>query len=470
MNPYKKLFSNSAIFAVGDLGSRVISFLLLPLYTYYLTTEQYGVTDIVLTTVNLLLPVVFLSIQNAVLRFIMDKNEKTEEIVTNTLIVAGIGILLLLLLYPVFTSFDVFGNNLKFLYAILILIFMERYVAQYARAVGMLKIYAVNGILLSFNLGLSNILFLAVFKLGLEGYLYAYILSHFISFIFLSISTKIFNHFSFSYYNLKTLKKILSFSIPMIPNSIMWWLVSASSRYIIQFFLGLSANGLFAIASRTPAILSMINQIFIQAWQISAIEESNNEKKDSFYTNVFNYLSSFSFLSASILTISIKFIFSFLFSNEFYTAWKITPFLILGTVFSNLSSFLGTSYIVEKRTTGVFKTSVYGGLSSLILNIIFIPIFGLEGAGISSFLSFLIMFVMRYIDTQQYNFIKIEWSRLINSTMIIILQIAVMYLSSELIIELVLNLILFIFLVVINRKIITPFRIIMDNLVKRLVR
>ena len=108
MNPYRKLFSNSAIFAIGDLGSRVISFLLLPLYTYYLTTEQYGVTDLILTTVNLLLPVVFLSIQNAVLRFIMDKSEKTDEIVSNTSIIAIGGIVLLILSYPLINYINIF--------------------------------------------------------------------------------------------------------------------------------------------------------------------------------------------------------------------------------------------------------------------------------------------------------------------------------------------------------------------------
>lgn len=408
MNPYRKLFSNSAIFAIGDLGSRVISFLLLPLYTYYLTTEQYGVTDLILTTVNLLLPVVFLSIQNAVLRFIMDKNEKTDEIVSNTSIIAIGGIVLLILSYPLINYINIFGNNLKYLYFILVLLFLERYVAQYARAVGMLKIYAINGILLSFNLGMSNVLFLAVFNLGLQGYFYAYIISHFISFLFLSCSTRIFSQFSFSNYNVTTVKRLLKFSVPMIPNSIMWWLINASSRFIIRFYLGLSANGLFAIASRTPAILSMINQIFTQAWQISAIEESANTNKESFYSNVFSHLASFSFVTASILTMAIKYIFDLLFSIEFFTAWKITPFLILGTVFSNLSSFLGTSYIVEKQTAGVFKTSIYGGLSSLILNLLLIPNFGITGAGISSFISFLIMFLIRYVDTKKYNFINVD--------------------------------------------------------------
>lgn len=453
MNPYRKLFSNSAIFAIGDLGSRVISFLLLPLYTYYLTTEQYGVTDLILTTVNLLLPVVFLSIQNAVLRFIMDKSEKTDEIVSNTSIIAIGGIVLLILSYPLINYINIFGNNLKYLYFILVLLFLERYVAQYARAVGMLKIYAINGILLSFNLGMSNVLFLAVFNLGLQGYFYAYIISHFISFLFLSCSTRIFSQFSFSNYNVTTVKRLLKFSVPMIPNSIMWWLVNASSRFIIRFHLGLSANGLFAIASKTPAILSMINQIFTQAWQISAIEESENTNKESFYSNVFSHLASFSFVTASILTMAIKYIFDLLFSIEFFTAWKITPFLILGTVFSNLSSFLGTSYIVEKQTAGVFKTSIYGGLISLILNLLLIPNFGITGAGISSFISFLIMFLIRYVDTKKYNFINVDWKRLIISTTIIILQITVMYFNNTWVIEILLNLILFVILSVVNKKI-----------------
>src|SRR5699024_3667120 len=120
-----------------------------------------------------------------------------------------------------------------------------------------------------------------------------------------------------------TMKKLTSYSVPMIPNSLMWWLINASSRYFILAFVGLSANGLFAVASRILSLLSIFYQVFNQAWQLSAIEEYENENKSEFYSTVFNNLSSFMLLGTSGLLIVIKPIFDSFFAEEYFIAWKV---------------------------------------------------------------------------------------------------------------------------------------------------
>lgn len=463
MNPYKKLIGNSAIFAIGTLGSKIITFLLLPLYTFYLSTEQYGVTDLVLTTVNLLIPITFLSVQTAVLRFVMDTEKNNKKVMSNTLIIAILSYLFTLMFYPLLTKFNILGENLRYMYILLLLIFCERYLSQYARATGKLKVFAVNGILLSFVLGISNIIFLVLLKLGLNGFFYAYIISYIITIIYLILSTKVYKEVSYKFINFKESIDILHYSVPMIPNSVMWWLVSTSSRYFIRIFVGLSANGVFGIASKIPAILSMVNEVFMQAWQISAIEKYKDKNKATFYSNVFSYMSSISLVLTSLFVLSIKIIFATAFEQDYYIGWRVTPFLLLGTVFSNLSGFLGTNYIVEKQTTGVFKTSVYGGIISIIMNILLIPTLGIEGAGISSFVSFLIMFLIRYYDTRKYISVKIKWNELITSTLIIIFQILILYISFPIQIELILNIFLFLILLVVNKSLMKPVRLLIER-------
>src|SRR5699024_9392163 len=143
--------------------------------------------------------------------------------------------------------------------------------------------------------------------------------------------------------------------------------------------------------------------------------------------------------------------------------WRVTPFLLLGTVFSNLSGFLGTNYIVEKQTTGVLKTSVYGGIISIIMNILLIPTLGIEGAGISSFVSFLIMYLIRYYDTRKYISVKIKWNELITSTLIIIFQILILYISFPIQIELILNIFLFLILLVVNKSLMKLVRLLIER-------
>lgn len=452
MNSYKKLIGNSFIFALGNLGSKLISFILIPMYTYYLSTEQYGTVDLVTVTVQMLLPIVSVSIFDAVLRFVMDKDKSRDVIMTNSILIMFMGLLIAFIAYLILSFFNIFGDNLIYLYLILVVQIFEQVFAQYTRAVGKIKVFAINGIILTLTTGLFNIVFLVYFGFGVIGYFWAIIISNIISVVYLYIKSKVYEDISFSKIDKKTLKELLNFSVPMIPNSLMWWLVSTSSRYFILFFVGVSANGLFAVASKIPSLINLVNLIFAQAWQLSAIEEFESENKSSFYTNVFTYLSSTLFISVSILIVFIKIIFETFFSAEFYTAWHAVPFLLLATVFSSFSSFLGTNYIAAKQTKGVFKTSIYGGIISTILNFLFIPTFGIIGASISSMISFFVIFIIRFYDTKQYIEMNINWSLLIKNLCIILIQIGFLMISLPKTPEILIEFSLFLVLLIINRE------------------
>jgi len=452
MNSYKKLVNNSIIFGVGRLGSRIVSFLLVPLYTYYLSTGEYGTVDLTMTTVNLLIPIVSVSAYEAVLRFTMDENEEPQIILSNSMTIALVGFVVALFFYPILNYFNVLQGNLVYLYMILFAQMVERVLAQYIRALGKVKMFALNGILLTFTTGILNVLFLVYFGLGIVGYYWALILSYLFSSVYLIIFTDSYKDLRFSNYNKNTINDLISYSIPMIPNSLMWWLINASSRYFIRWFIGVSANGLFAVASRIPSILTIFYQVFNQAWQLSAIEEFENEKKSEFYTVIFDNLSSFMFIGASGIIIFIKLIFELFFAAEYFYAWRIVPFLLLGTIFSSFSTFLGTNYIAAKQTKGVFKTSVYGGIISLILNIAFIPSIGLVGAGISSMVSFFAMFLLRYFDTRQYIELDVDWIKLALNIFMILLQIGLLSVGLGRTIELFSGVIIFIMLLIVNKQ------------------
>ena len=455
MNSYKKLAGNSFIFAVGSLGSKLVSIILVPLYTYYLSTNEYGTVDLLITTVTMLLPIVTASSFEALLRFAMDKKNEASEVLDQSLLIALIGFLFFLILYPVLVFFNVFGPYLIYLYALLFVQMLERTLAQYARAINYIKVFALNGILLTFTTGILNILFLMVFEFGVTGYFTSMILANIISVLFLFIMTKAYRTIRIRKVNRPLVKEMLHYSVPMIPNSLMWWLINASSRYFIRFFVGAAGNGLFAVASKIPTIINLINQIFTQAWQISAIEEFENKNKSEFYSTVFRYLSSIMFIGASAVTLIVKLLFVHLFAADYYTSWQAVPFLLLSSVFATFSGFLGTNYVAAKETKGVFKTSVYGGVLSLIFNIIFIPMFGIIGAGLSSMVSFFLMFVLRVFDTRKFIAMRINWSVLLSSIGLILAQTAVLFAGLSTPLEYGINSTLFLIVFVLNRKVFT---------------
>lgn len=454
MNSYKKLVSNSMIFAVGTFGSKLVSLLLVPLYTYYLSTGEYGTVDLMVATINMLLPIVSLSVFEAVLRFTLDDEVDQQKVLSNSVLIVFGGFVILLLFYPVLSYFGMLGNMLNFLYIILLLQMIERILSQHLRGSGKVKEFALNGIILATGTGLFNILFLVGLGFGIEGYFYAMIVAHIISLIYLFYTTNALSYISFKDVDKETLKNIIGYSAPLVPNSIMWWLINASSRYFITFFVSLSANGLYAVASKIPSLLNVLYQVFNQAWQLSAIEEYDNDNRPDFYSKVFNYLSAFMFIGGSVIIILVKPMFTILFAPEYFNGWAVTPFLVLGTIFSSFSSFLGTNYIAAKQTRGIFNTSIYGGVISVVFNLILIPTLGVIGASISSVVSFVAMFVLRYWDTREYVELHLNIPRMLTNIAIIALQILVMFINLPIAIELTINGLLLIGLIIFNGKMI----------------
>ena len=178
MNSYKRLISNSFMFGVGNLGSKLISFILVPLYTYYLSTEQFGTADLIMTTATMLTPIISASIFEAVFRFVLDKNRVQDIIITNSVFIALIGFIIVCIIYPLLSFFNVFGDNLIYFYLILLVRIFEQVFARYAKGLGKVKVFAINGMLLTFTTGALSILFLVYLDFGIAGYFWAIIVSN----------------------------------------------------------------------------------------------------------------------------------------------------------------------------------------------------------------------------------------------------------------------------------------------------
>lgn len=454
MKSYKKLVGNSFIFAIGRLGSQALSFILVPVYTYYLSTAEFGSVDLVVTTSNMLIPIVSASIFDAVFRYTLEDVKKKDSILINSLFISIIGFCISIIFFPIIYYIDIISDLsfVFFMYCILFVLIIERILAEFARAIGEIKIFAINGILLAFSTGILNILFIVFLSLGVLGYFLAMIFANAISIAYLLYSTKPYKNFDFNLIKTPVIKVLLAYSIPLIPNALMWWLINASSRYFIAFYLSVNDNGLFAVASRIPTLITIVTQIFMQAWQLSAIEEYATDDTDSFYSNVFNFLASFLFLGTSAILILLKPMFNLLFSADYYSGWLTVPFLLLSAVFSSFSGFLGTNYIAAKKTGGVFKTSVYGGIISIILNFVLISRFGLIGAGLSSMISFLVMWLLRLYDTKNLVGMDTDWKLIIGNLVVIFFHILILNIGLSVRFELIIGVLLFLSLLLINKR------------------
>ena len=463
MNPYKKLMKNSGIFAIGTLGSKLISILLVPFYTYVLSTQQYGTIDMITTSISLILPVITLSIFDATLRFTVKSGYDKVDILTSSIFILILGNSVLVLFYPVLIKISLLRNYIHLFYITIFAQSINSVLAQFCRGIGRVKEFSFNGVMNTFfNLSL-NIVFLGFCKLGIEGYLFSIIISYIICNIYLVISTNIWKYICFENYNSKLLREMLTYSIPLIPNALLWWIMNASDRYIITLVLGVAANGIYAVAYKIPTVLNLVYSIFSQAWQLSAIEEGDSIEKNSFYTNVFSIFSFVMLCTSSFILIFIKFIVKFALSDNFMSSWKYVPFLLLAVVFTSFSSFLGSNYIAMKNTKGIFKTSMAGALVNIILNLILIPKIGLNGAAISTMISFLIVWIIRMYETREFVKIDIDNKRLMQTIGVIFAQVLVLYIDMSITMEVFLEITLFSIMLIINNKTIRGILVIFDK-------
>lgn len=445
MNKYNKLLGNSVVFAIGNLGSKIINFLMVPLYTYALNKREYGSVDLITTTLSMLLPIVSLCVYEAVFRFVMDKSEDKEKVFSSSFIV---NLIVIICMLPV-TLMIRYENK----YIILFILIMQVYqalFAQYTRATGKLRVFAFNGILTSLITAILNVILMLMFDLGILGYLVSILIAIIVSNIYLAVRLKLWQDFSIKLVSTSLIKRMLIYSLPLIPNAFSWWLTSTADRYLLLYFVGLSANGIFAVANKIPSLLSIVNSIFFQSWQISAVEEYENNEKSEFFSEIFEYYIQIFIIFTTLMIIFIKPFLTIIVSSDFYSAWEVVPALLIASMYSSFSGFIGTSYLAAKKTTGIFLTTFVGSVINIAIAFILIPKFGLNGAGISSAISFFVIWVYRMVDTKKFIDIRINWVKFILNHIIIGIALLILYFIQSRGLLIVLNSICILTLIIVN--------------------
>ena len=217
---------------------------------------------------------------------------------------------------------------------------------------------------------------------------------------------------------------MLRYSIPMIPNTVFWWVTTVSSRYIITAILGEGANGLYAAAYKWPSAIILISTIFMNAWQMSAITEEKGRAR--FFTQVFHSLSSLVFIVGSFLILFAKVITSIMVADSYYESWRFVPLLSVATVYSCMVTFLGTVYIVNKKSILSLATTAAGAVVNVILSFILISYFGVNGAAFAMFASYFVVFLLRAYDTKRFIHMRVGGMRLTINTILLLGQAFIM--------------------------------------------
>ncbi len=423
---YKRLFSNTLILGLGTVGSKLLTFLFTRLYTSFLTQGEYGVLDLVIQTVNLLIPIVSLGMNTAVLRFGMDGETDRTTVLSTGLAMDLFGFGGLVLLYPLITIIPDIGEYAPWMYLYIFCSLIHYLFAYFVKTLQKVRLFAIASVIGTAITLLLDVLFIAILRIGVVGYILAIVLSDLICILILFFAAKLYRYIRFSSIKKKVTAAMLRYSIPLIPSTVLWWVTDASDRFMVTNMISESANGLYAAAYKVPNLLILISGVFMDAWHMSILTEKSALERQSFFSRVFAMYQSVIFVCSSALILCAKVITKILVAPEFFDSWQYMPTLVIAMAVSNMVSFIGTIYTVEKLSKSALWTTIIGTVINVIGNFILIDAFGVQGAALSTAISYAVVLAVRSIHTRKWIPVKWDIPRFAASAVLVVIQCAVM--------------------------------------------
>ena len=395
------LLKNMGLLFVGSFSSKILVFLLVPLYTSVLSTEEYGSYDLLHTTMQMLLPILSLNVIDGVMRFTIGETfDNRREAFT-----AGIKYIVisfLLTLVGTVGAALIFPNSVVDAYKLPFVLMFAAYalyqlVMQFARGLDDVSGISIAGIISTVVMLLLNIYFLLMLRWGLMGYFYAHILGLVVPTVFLFIRSKMHRYIDFKgMFRAPTHEKeMLRYCAPLMFTTLSWYINSAAGRYVVTWFCGMSVNGIYSVAYKIPSILNAVQSIFIQAWQLSAIKEFGSREGEGFYRQTYQGCQTIMIVLCSSLIMFTRVAAKILFAKEFYQAWVFVPVLLIYIVFNTLSGTIGGVFSATKDSAAFTKSAVAGALANIVLNFPLVYWWGAQGAAIATLISSVVIWAMR---------------------------------------------------------------------------
>ncbi|PWJ65603.1 Membrane protein involved in the export of O-antigen and teichoic acid [Fibrobacter sp. UWB15] len=434
MKEAKYLAKNIGLLTLSQFGTKLLSFFLVPLYTNVLSTEEYGTYDFFNTTVLLLIPLLTLNICDATLRFSLDKESDSRDVFSISIkffVISVLAIVFLSFINKLMNLFPIFN---QYLYCFILMYFSSAITGilnNYARGIDKVRTVAVSGVLGSATMLVLNVLFLLPLHMGLKGYFAANIIGLLVQFLYITFSIKAWKLFKWVGMKNKMLtSNMLSFSVPLIINNISWWVNNASNRYVIIWLCGMSANGIFSVSYKIPSILMIFQGIFSQAWTLSAVKDFDPEDKNGFFSKMYNSYNVCMTIICSLIIIFSKYIARLLYAQEFYTAWKYSPLLLIAVVFGALSGYIGGIYSAVKDSKAFAKSTLYSAIINIILNIVLVKTIGIMGAAMALVVAYAFVWAFRVITVKKYIRLELNLGRDVLCYFVLLLQ-TILLLSVE---------------------------------------
>ena len=428
-----KFIKDIGVYAIGNIGSKLITFLMVPLYTYFVhDTSDFGFYDLCLTICMLLIPFVTLQLRDGAFRFLLDCDSETQRqrivsfvarTMTSTLSLS----LVIAVLLAFFTDIQYLGYAV----GLLIAMSLQEVYSQVFRGLGNNRAFVAVGILSALGIGIFSIVFVAGMGWGIKGIFLANIFARILALILVELRVRLItSHTRWNLDSRQVGRDILRFTLPLLPGSLCWWLTGSSDRLFITHFLGLDVNGVYAVAIRFTGIIYTLAIIFYQAWQETAILQYHSPDRDRFFSRMFN---SYIFILAIILigyVFMLKVNYNWLVAAEYRESLNYIYPLGLSAVIFALSAFFDMGYQCAKDTPRTLPAIMLAALINVALNFALIKPLGVPGVIITQLITYIVLFTYRWHDMRRYFVLKISQRAIIPIIVMLLSALPFFYLEN----------------------------------------
>ena len=405
---YRYLAGNIALFSVSNFVSKILVFLLVPLYTDVLTTYEYGIADIMQVTLLLLVPAFTLNMGEAALRFGIEEHDKRGSILRTGLsyvLRADAAVVGLCIMGFAFAGYEI--RQYLLLFALLFAAnSLYEFLVLYFQGCEAVPIVVAGSVLSTLIMIVSNIVFLLVVRIGLTGYILSQIIAY-------ALAAAVMLLLGRSEGSVKDLvpdddlkSRMLAYGTPLIAYSTGSWINNAADRYIVLALCGAAVNGVYGVAYKIPAILMVFQRIFAQAWQMSATKSYKDEKSAEFFTQMYRTYNSFMVIGCAVLILLVEPVSAFMFRKDFHEAWIYVPPLLISVIFGALTGFLGSICLAHKDPRAMGAATSAGAVLNVAMNFALIPKFGAMGAAVATAASYAVMCALAYRFVRKYVIIE----------------------------------------------------------------
>ena len=391
-NNKSKLF----FYTLGSIAPRLMTLATIPLFSFLLSKKDLGLYDLLMSSINLFVPIISLQLGYACYcsaREEPDPRKKVDIIKTILVFSSIFHVILFSVSWLISPYFDL-NYKIHFLFITISASFFN-VLGLVARAMDKQKVFVFSSIANAFGIFIFSVLLFYFGKKGIEPIIYAYICTNCLTIGFLIFSLRLPKIIFQGHYNPRILQESLHFSLPLIPNALSWWFVNLANRYIITYYLGVGANGVFAVATKIPAVLNVCSSVFTLMLQDIAFTAQKNKKDDAYYDLLFKKLFIIQLATCLVIVAFGNHLTSLFFSPIYAETYRLIPLILAGSLFANFASFWGIFYQLEKKTTTILKTNVYGAIFNCVITLLFINHIGLYAPALGTMAGFLAMWLMR---------------------------------------------------------------------------